>query len=510
MSLPKTLEPQFELIEHLPNGKIFDCFRVKERKAKRSRELLLRLLPASFNDNQSVIDEFHSFFLKLSNLTNRSHIPIVYSVAGAIGGPVYVLEQHVSGVTLPEYIERHRSSNTFIDDLTEIVVRVCEALHFAHQKDIFHCCMTPEDILIDPDNPKEVKLVGFEAQILIKTGHLAAISESLRKFLAPEILSGGVINRFCDIYSLAVALSEAYPEISLWNDLLAKSKSKDPSLRPLSAREFGQELRKLADTANEPVVANESGTLVTGGLNPVLIIKTDPTGATVKANGNELGVTTASGHMTPWKPGTILEIRKPGYVTETLDLTAPPDITEIIVKLRPCLRLFASPWGAKVKINGVLVGTMTHKGMLIPWDSGEIIIEKQGFQSGTLRFEAPPFEDEAFVELELKFVAVAQRLQEPAPSPESGSVHNRLLVSETNRTRSIPKGLNFWQAAKITGGFVGGVLSLYLAWWWPGWEYRPGIPLFLLSIAVTLGAWLIYKVNKLFRDQKASSDPKNE
>ncbi len=413
MDLPKILEPQFELIEHFHGGKIFDCFRVKERKEKRTRELLLRLLPPSFNNNQAVIDEFHGFFLKLSNLTNRSHIPIVYSVAGTIGGPVYVLEQHVSGVTLPEYIERHRSSNTFIDDLTEIVVRVCEGLHFSHQKDISHCCITPDDILIDPDNTKKVKLIGFGAEILLKTNRLSDISASLQKFIAPEI-SSGELNPRGDIYSLAMALSDACPEMSLWNDLLARSQSRNPMLRPSSAREFGRELRKLADTTNERVAENESGNLITGGLNPVLNIKTEPEGAEVWANGRILGVTTASGLMTSWKRSTILEIRKTGYSTETLDLSSPPDNTEITIKLKSAFKLYTNPWGAVVKANGFEVGVTSRDGLAVPWAGSTIEIEKAGYKPEILRFVSPPKEHESSVELqpEASFVAPKRHILE--------------------------------------------------------------------------------------------------
>jgi serine/threonine protein kinase len=409
MSLPKTLEPQFELIEHLPNGKILDCFRVKERKDKRPRELLLRLLPASFNDNQAVIDEFHGFFLKLSNLTNRSHIPIVYSVAGAIGGPVYVLEQYVSGVSLQEYIDKHRNSETFIDDLTEVVVRVCEGLHFAHQKDIFHCCITPDDILIDPDNPRKVKLVGFGTQILIKTGHLNAISESFGKFTAPEISSRGTIDTGCDIYSLATALSDACPEISHWNEMLARSQSRDQLQRPSSAREFGRELRKLADTSNKQVAENESGALITGGLNPVLTIRTDPEWAEVWSHGKMLGISTDSGVMVAWKPGTILEIRKAGYSVETLDLSTPPENTEIIVKLNSALTLYTNPWGASVKVNGVEVGIARRGGLVVPWDGATIEIQKAGYKTEIVKFALPPKEQESCVELQPLTIAIAPK-----------------------------------------------------------------------------------------------------
>jgi serine/threonine protein kinase len=399
MSLPKKLDSQFELIEHFPNRKIFDCFRVKERKSKRPRELVLRLLPASLNDNQAVIDEFHGFFFKLSNLTNRSHIPIVYSVAGTLGGPVYVLEQYVSGVGLPEYIEKHRSSNTLIDDLTEIVVRVCEGLHFAHQKDIFHCCITNDDILIDPDNPRKVKLVGFGAQILLKTNHVKDISPPLTKFVAPEIASRVTIDTGCDIYSLATALSDSCPEISFWNDLLARSQSRDPLQRPASAREFGRELRKLSDTSNKQVAENESEDLIAGGLNPVLTIKTEPEGAEVWSHGNTLGITSASGLMVPWKLGTVLEIRKPAYGTETIDLSAPPDNTEIMVKLSSALTLYTNPWGASVRVNGEMLGTTTYRGITVPWDKGKIIIEKDGYNPEHFSFHAPPLDEDYSLEL---------------------------------------------------------------------------------------------------------------
>ena len=474
MSLPNTLELQFELIEHFPGGKIFDCFRVKERKSKRPRELVLRLLPASFNDKKAVIDEFHSFFLKLSNLTNRSHIPIVYSVAGTIGGPVYVLEQYVSGVGLPEYIEKHRSSNTLIDDLTEIVVRVCEGLHFAHQKDIFHCCIAPDDILIDPDNPKKVKLVGFGAEILIKTGHLNAISESFGKFTAPEIASRVTIDTGCDIYSLATALSDACPEISFWNDLLAKSKLTDPLQRSASAREFGRELRKLADTSNKQVPEPAPGDLITGGLNPVLTIRTDPEWAEVWSHGKMLGISTNSGVMVAWKPGTILEIRKAGYSVETLDLSTPPDNTDINVKLQSSLILYTNPWGATVYINGEIIGITTYQGLMIPWDKGEIIIEKQGFKFEKFKFENPLYEKQCLVELEPATAPVAHGSKHTTPLQDEWNVSGRFwdrlanVISEESVTflKTIP------EFKALAYGFSG-LLVLFLAIVLASWPTKP-------------------------------------
>jgi serine/threonine protein kinase len=290
-------------------------------------------------------------------------------------------------------------SKTFISDVTEVLARVCEALHRAHQKSIYHLCVLPSDILIDDNDHSKVKLVGFGAQILFKTGHLNAISASLQKFLPPEFASGAEINPSCDIYSFAITLSDACPEISFWNDLLVKSKSKNPSLRPPNAREFRRELRKLADGSKERGKGNKTGSSITGGLNPVLTIKTDPEGAEIWSNDNRLGITPSSGLMVAWKPGTVLKIRKTGYSTETLDLKAPPENTEINVKLQSFLMLYTNPWGASVRVNGKLLGSTTYKGLSVPWDQGEIVVEKEGYNSERLMFVWPPSDNETSLEL---------------------------------------------------------------------------------------------------------------
>jgi hypothetical protein len=156
-------------------------------------------------------------------------------------------------------------------------------------------------------------------------------------------------------------------------------------------------------------VANESEDLIAGGLNPVLTIKTDPEGAEVWSHGNTLGITTASGLMAPWKPGTILELKKTGYSTETLDLSAPPDNTEIMVKLSSALTLYTNPWGASVKVNGELLGTTTYRGITVPWDGATIEIQKAGYRPEMLKFVAPPNENQSSVELQPAISSVAPK-----------------------------------------------------------------------------------------------------
>ncbi|MHB8204532.1 MAG: hypothetical protein ACYDHG_12620 [Desulfomonilaceae bacterium] len=103
--------------------------------------------------------------------------------------------------------------------------------------------------------------------------------------------------------------------------------------------------------------------------------------------------------MAAWKPGTILEIKKPGYANEALDLSAPPDNTEIIVRLNSAVTLYTNPWGASVKVNGESLGTTTYRGLTVPWDSGEILIEKDGYHPEHLSYHTPPSDGEVSLKL---------------------------------------------------------------------------------------------------------------
>jgi hypothetical protein len=140
-----------------------------------------------------------------------------------------------------------------------------------------------------------------------------------------------------------------------------------------------------------------------GGLQPLLTIMTEPLGAEVKLNGKVLGITTAYGLSVPWKPGTSMEIGKPGYQTETLNFDVPFQETEITVQLQSALRLCTNPWGASVLVDGKPFGATTREGLVVPWHGCKIEILKNGYTSQILKFDSPPSEPETSVELQPVF-----------------------------------------------------------------------------------------------------------
>ena len=334
MPFPPGLENQFEVIERLPSGKILECYRVKELKLL-GKERILRLLPANLAKNAGMVEEFHRFFTRFSEISNRKHIPKVYSVVGDTGGAVYVLEEYFRGIPLPQYAESIQDSQSFRKDMIKVLAKVCEALHHAHQKEILHLCIRPEDIRISQMNPNDVKLLGFGMQVFTR-GNLDSLPARSRGYVAPEVLEGRSFKTNSDIYSLAVIISECLPTVVTDRSILDTARSKNPDNRFLTARDFEAKLSEVSETKQG--IARwlfSSRKKNTESVPKILLtIFTLPPRVDIKANGKLLGTTSASGLSVPWEPGLKLVLERAGYHSETLTFQTAPAQERITVRLQ--------------------------------------------------------------------------------------------------------------------------------------------------------------------------------
>lgn len=402
MRLPESLESQFELIAQVSGGNLFHHFRVKERESP-GRESLLRLLPDSLSQDEAVVNAFHDFFLKFSNVVNRSYLPAVYSVAGVVSGPVYVIEEPVVGTTLRQYVQSKSQAPHLHDELIEILGRVSEALHSTHQRRLFHLAIGLDDIIIVDGDPRKVKLVGFGAQILIDGDRFKELSDQYRALVAPEVLSGGKLSPSADVFSLGKAIQPMMSDWGAYDDVLSKATSENPLSRYNRPREFASALRETREKPKEQLPKKKpSPPKNSGGLHPLLSLTTEPLEATVTVDGRNIGTTTSEGLLIVWKNGINIVLEKSGYQSETLDLTATPEDLLIHVKLKPGLvTLVTNPWGASVKINGKFLGVTGRNGLSVPWNQGDLEIEKEGFKKERVNFAEIPIESEIVVELEV-------------------------------------------------------------------------------------------------------------
>jgi tetratricopeptide (TPR) repeat protein len=135
--------------------------------------------------------------------------------ATASGRPFFVME-FVSGIRITDYCDRH---NLTTRERLELFVRVCKAIHHAHQKGILHRDIKPPNILVTLQDGKPVpKVIDFGIAKAIAGQRLTdltvhtAVEEFIGTpaYMSPEQaeMSPLGIDARSDIYSLGVLLYE--------------------------------------------------------------------------------------------------------------------------------------------------------------------------------------------------------------------------------------------------------------------------------------------------------------
>ncbi len=124
---------------------------------------------------------------------------------GEADGLYYLALEWAEGKSLAEYV--HRAGPLASTLVGSIIQQLAEALAAAHQAGIIHRDLKPENITYDPDSQR-AKLLDFgiarDAELppeerLTRTGFFVGTL----KYVAPEALSGELVDGRADIYSLA-------------------------------------------------------------------------------------------------------------------------------------------------------------------------------------------------------------------------------------------------------------------------------------------------------------------
>src|SRR5436305_1784671 len=124
---------------------------------------------------------------------------------GEADGLYYLALEWAEGKSLAEYV--HRAGPLAPTRVVSIVRQLADALAAAHQAGIIHRDLKPENITYDPESQR-VKLLDFgiarDAELppeerLTRTGFFVGTL----KYVAPEALSGELVDGWADIYSLA-------------------------------------------------------------------------------------------------------------------------------------------------------------------------------------------------------------------------------------------------------------------------------------------------------------------
>ncbi len=158
-----------------------------------------------------------------AQLSHPAIIPI-YSLNSDKDDGIHLVMKLVDGKTLKDYLDQldHEYRTVGIGQFDErkslmyrleIMLRVCDALDYAHNRNIMHCDLKPENILIgefretyimDWGIARQIEEPGYDPATWVKPNTISGTP----RFLSPEAIHGEHTDQRADIYALGLILFE--------------------------------------------------------------------------------------------------------------------------------------------------------------------------------------------------------------------------------------------------------------------------------------------------------------
>jgi len=278
--------PGFTILREIGRGGMGVIYEARQQNPQRL--VALKVMRAAGGPSKHRLRLFRQEVQTLARL-NCPNIAAIYGAGSVEDGRHYFAMELVRGVPLTEYIRQRRPS---LAEHLRLFRKVCDAVHYAHQRGVIHRDLKPSNILVDENGNPKVLDFGL-ARIEDADEAAGRADESGRlmgtlPYMSPEQVDGRAdeIDTRTDIYSLGVILYETLtgqlpydlsdvnheqarkiireqPPVRpstlprwLRGDLeaiLLKALEKDPARRYASAAALGDDLERFL--TNQPVQA---------------------------------------------------------------------------------------------------------------------------------------------------------------------------------------------------------------------------------------------------------------
>ncbi len=191
---------RYEILEKVGVGGMAEVFRGKDHKL--NRFVAIKVLKEEFRENSGFIKKFKEEAQAAAGLAHPN-IVNVYDVGDELG-IYYIVMELVEGITLKKYIER--KGRLTIKEATSIAIQVSAGLEVAHNNQIVHRDIKPQNIIISREGKVKVTDFGIAKAASSQTTTSTAMGSV--HYASPEQARGGYVDHRSDIYSLGIVLYE--------------------------------------------------------------------------------------------------------------------------------------------------------------------------------------------------------------------------------------------------------------------------------------------------------------
>ena len=191
---------RYEIVSKVGSGGMADVYKAKDHKL--NRFVAMKVMKPEFSSDTNFISKFQREAQAAAGLAHPNVVN-VFDV-GEDQGVNYIVMELVEGITLKEYISK--KGKLTVKEATSIAIQVAMGLEAAHNRNIVHRDIKPQNIIISTDG--KVKVTDFGIARAASSNTISTNAMGSVHYSSPEQVRGGYSDYKSDIYSLGITMYE--------------------------------------------------------------------------------------------------------------------------------------------------------------------------------------------------------------------------------------------------------------------------------------------------------------
>lgn len=192
---------RYRIIKKVASGGMADIYLGED--LKQDRQVAIKILSRNYAGDRNFVARFKSEAQILAKLKHPNIVDI-YDW-GKFDDSYFIVMEYVNGISLKELIDHKGALDPIAS--THLAIQICEALSFAHNNNLIHRDIKPQNILIA--SGKHVKVTDFGIAKSLNTDITKTLNIiGTAQYISPEQARGGILDHRTDIYSLGIVIYE--------------------------------------------------------------------------------------------------------------------------------------------------------------------------------------------------------------------------------------------------------------------------------------------------------------